>query len=366
MVRLGGKKMAIPKLSSKDLNQVLQNAQNSIIKMQEDVDAIKADIAEKMIVLKNEQEFALNELLKMSTIINESQDHNKVRGFKNKAVLSTGESLLGTYDKFGAVVHRKFLRQPMNVFNLMTTNGPMFRDNVEVKINDEKRERFKHMLMHTAAAGKGISFGEYNSPNLKLEILVDAGNLLGDTNFNVIEIDPYLAGSFNIKNLKVFEIHRDSTKEEPEYAVQNLKRVGPSRFILDRKYELLKLELDIELLFKNSNDKYPFGIKHLYFLNADFNPESFIVAKIEKNNFIETISDDIFIKDQFGRRSTTATDEDIKLYLSETNGILEYELETSNHQMMNTISRNTREFYVRIPLQNYAITSIEFDNIITR
>ena len=358
--------MAIPKLSSKDLNQVLQNAQNTIVKMQEDVDAIKADTAEKMNILKNEQEYAINELLKISTVLNESQDHNKVRGIKNKAILATGENLLGTYDKFGSLVHRKFIRQPVNVFNLITTNGPMFRDNVEVMINGEKRERYKHMLMHTAASGKGVSFGEYSSPNLKMEIAVDTGNLLGDTNFNVIEIDPYLAGSFNIKSLKVFDIHRDPAKEDPEFSAQDLKRIGPSRFILDRKYELLKLELEIELLFKNSNGLYPFGIKHLYFLNADFNPDSFIVAKIKKNNFIETISDNIFIKDQFGRRSTTATDEGIKLFLSETNGILEYELETSSHQIMNTISRNTREFYVRIPLQSCAITSIEFDDITTR
>ena len=358
--------MAIRKLSSKDLNEVLHNAEASITKMQEEVEIIKADTAEKMNVLKNEQEYAISELQKLSIILQDSSDHNKVRGINNKAVLATGENLLGTYDTFGSTVHRKFIRQPVNVFNLITTNGPMFRDNVDVKINGEKRERYKHMLMHTASSGKGISFEEFNSPYLTLEIEIDAGNLLGDTHFNVIEIDPFLAGSFNIKEMNVYELHRDPTKEEPECSAKNLRRIGPSRFIMDRKYELLKIEMKIELLFKNGSGKFPFGIKHLYFLNADFVPDSFIIAKINKNNFIETISEKIFIKDQFGKRETTTHDEDIKLYLSVTNGILEYELEPSNHQMSNIIARNTREFYVHIPLQNSAIVSVEFDEIITR
>jgi hypothetical protein len=358
--------MAIPKLNSKDLNSVLTKAQNAIVKMQSDVDSIKLDTAEKLMVLRNEQEFVMGELLKMSTILDNSADGNQLRGIKNKAILTGGESLSGTYDSFGTTVHRKFLRQPVNVFNLMTTNGPMFRDNVEVSINGEKREKHKQILMHTAAVGKGTVFGEYNSPNIKLEVTIDTGNLLGDTNFNVIEIDPFLAGSFNIKSLKVFDMHRDPASATPEYEAKDLKRVGPSRFILDRKYELLKVEMEIELLFKNGIGKYPFGLKHLYFLNADFNPDSFIVAKIEKNNFVETISEDIFVKDQFGKRATTTKDEEIRLYLSETNGVLEYELETSSNQIINAVSRNTREFFVRIPLQNSALTSIEFDRIETR
>ncbi|MED1125376.1 hypothetical protein [Bacillus atrophaeus] len=358
--------MAIPKLNSKDLNGILKKAQDKIIQMQADVDNIKADTSEKMTVLKNEQEYAISELLRMSSIIEQSQDENRLRGVRNKIVLSGPENLLGTYDKYGTTIHRKFLRQPVNVFNLMTTNGPMFRDNVEVSINGEKRERFKQMLMHTAVPDKGISFGEYNSPNLKMEITVDTTNLLGDTNFNVIEIDPYLAGSFHIKSLRVFDIHRDALSNEPEFEVKDLKRVGPSRFVLDRKFELLKIEIDIELQYKNQIGLYPFGIKHMYFLNADFDPSSYIIAKVEKDKFIETINDNIFIRDQHGRYETTATDEDIKLYLSETNGVLEYELETSRHQEVNTISRNTREFYARIPLQNSAIVSIEFASIETR
>lgn len=358
--------MAIPKLTSKDLNGILAKAQWQIAQMQTDVDAIKTDMSEKLNVLKNEQEYALGELLRMSTVLGDGQDGSQFVGVKNKVVLTGGDPLLGAYDAFGTTVHRRFLRQPLNVFNLMTIAGPMFRDNVEVSINGEKREKHKQMLMHVAAKGKGISFGEYDSPNLKLEISVDTDNLLGDTDFNVIEIDPYLAGSFNIKSLKVYDMYRDPASTTPEYEAKDLKRIGPSRFILGRKHELLKLELEIELLFKNAVGKYPFGIKHLYFLNADFNPDSVIIAKFEKNNFVETISEDIFIKDQFGKRATTVNDEDIKLYLSETDGILEYELETSTNSVINTISRNTREFYVRIPLQNSAMVSIEFDRIETR
>lgn len=358
--------MAIPKLTSKDLNSILHNAQGSIEQMRSDVEHIKSSTIEKMNVLKNEQEYAMNELGKLTKLISDSQDSNRLRGIKNKIVFGGNENLLGIFDQYGSTVHKKFLRTPVNVFNIMTMNGPMFRDNVDVSINEEIREKYKHMLMHTASAEKGIVFSEYNSPNLKLKIEVDRSNLLGDTNFNVIEIDPFLSGSFNITKMRVFDINRDITNNDPEYEVKDIKKVGPSRFILDRKYELLKIEMDIELLYKNSVGKYPFGIKHLYFLNADFNPDSHLIGKIEKNNFVETISDKIFLRDQFGIRETTATEENIKMYLSESNGILEYELETSKNQVMNSIARNTRSFYVHIPLQYSAMVSIEFDNIETR
>lgn len=356
--------MAIPRMSSKDLNKILMNAQNTIDSVKNDMNDLIRHTDYKMGILRNEQEYALSKIEGISELLNKSSDHHQLKGVRNKIVFKHHPNIKGVFDRYGATIHQKFLRPPINIFNLMTVNGPIFRDNMEVRINGEKKEVYKNMLKHHLSNKKEDLFLELASPNATIDIEIDRSNLLGNTDFNVIEINPFLPGSFHIKELRIYDIN--SQKEEPDHVIKNLGEIGQSRLVLERKYELSKIEMEIEITFQNSVGKYPFGLKHLYFLNADFDPDSYVIAKIEKSNYIETISEEIFIHDQYGKRLTNTKDEGIKLYLNEENGILEYELETSKHHEERPIAQNTNSFFVRMPLKHSAVYSIEFDKIKTR
>lgn len=359
--------MSIPKMSSKELNNILTKAQTDFEDARQRIELIKIDMLEKNIVLRNEQEYTFHQMMKLREMIENSEDSNKLKGVANKALFFNNPTLEGIFESYGSVVHPRFLRPPINVFNLMTANGPMFRDDVYVSINGEKTQRSKHILMHDNSPAKSIVFNEYDDDILVLNILTDIGYVLGDTDFNVIELDPYLPGSFDIIKLEIFTDKMNIEQGvEPDFEIENMNNVGKTRIVLDRKYPVVEVTFTIRLKFKNHNGKYPFGLKHLYFLNADFDPNSYVVAKIEKNDFIQTISDEAFLKNQFEKRLISLREEGIKLYLTNTNGVLEYELPTSRQHEQNELARNTKEFYVRVPLQSSAITSVEFSEINTR
>ncbi len=355
------------KMSSKELNDILINAQESFVKTRSDMDNMKKDLIEKSKVLKNEYEYGMHQLSRIDTIIKDSEENNSLKGVCNKVTLFQDSDLMGVYEAYGSIVHPRFIREPINLFNLNTSNGPIFRDNVSVSINEVTNERNKHILMHNNYPMKGINFDEYDEDLLYLNIKIDSGNLLGNSDFNVIEINPYLAGSFDIEILEVFSKDLDlPNNTEPIFTRDSIKGVGRTRIILDKKYSFLEVSMRIKLNYKNSNDKYPFGLRHMYFLNADFDINSHVVGKIEKNNFIETISNSIFLRDQFSKYPTTLTEKNIKIYLTNVNGTLEYELSPSSPESIKPLPRNTRVFYVHIPLKDTAISTLEFNDIQTR
>lgn len=358
--------MAIPKISSKELNEILENAQNKMVDISNDVNAIKEDIVSKMKIIQNEQEFAAQELMKLMQQTDNAHEENHLAGLENKIVFMNNKEIFGDYDIYGSTIHRKFIRTPLNVFNLMTLAGPLFRNNMSVTINGEKRERYKNMLMHQNCPEKDVFFEEFSEPNINIIIEVNREQKLGKTTFNTVEINPFLPGSFTINSMKVYDVFRDESKEDPEYQLSNIKNVGPGRYILDRKYELLRVEFDITINFRNSTGKYPFGLKHLYFLEADYISNSYVATKIEKDRFIESVHNNIYILDQFGKRQSTLTEEGIKLYLNNIDGVLEYELLSSTDLTHNIFGRNTREFYVHIPLPSFSILNIELSRITTR
>ena len=180
------------------------------------------------------------------------------------------------------------------------------------------------MLMHDSIVGKSISFEEFDTPDITIEIEINPSDLLGATNFNIIEILPYIPGSFDITGIKVFTMqdYRTNNTTVASLTIMNtISDVGASRIMIDQTRELWKIILNVHVNFSNSNNKYPFGLKHIYFLKGDYNPNSNIVFKVTKNKYIDWISEDIIIHDQNGKYESTCSEQNIKLYMEYNDGV---------------------------------------------
>jgi hypothetical protein len=353
----------IPKMNSKELSEILGASQESIARIEADMNVVKHDLSRKMAVIKNEQEYSMQELLNISELLNGTTS----KDLKNRIVYARQSGLGGSYDIYGSTVHPKFVRDPNNVFNFITAMGPVFKNNANVRINGTANEKYRAVLMHDSIAGKSVAFDEYDTADIKLEVEVNVGDLLGDTMFNMIEIEPYLPGSFTINSIDVYKIRSYLNQSVlPDYSITlPIHKAGACRIMMDQKYNLYKFIMNITIDYKNRSGKYPFGLRHLYFYNGEFDPNSHIIAKIEKNKFIDWISEDIVVRDQLGLYKSTCTSQGVKLYMVYSDGLLQYEVAPSKGLTENIIARNTKELYVKQPLFRSTM-SLEFADVANR
>lgn len=353
----------IPKMNSKELSEILNESQESIAQIESGMNLMKSDLTNKLAVIKNELEYSMQELLNIQELLNGAASHDITK----RIVFARQSSLAGKFDIYGSTVHPKFVREPNNIFNFSTVMGPVFKNNANVRINDVASEKQRAILMHDSIAGKGIAFNEYDSPIIKLEVEINVGDLLGDTQFNMIEIAPYLPGSFTIESIEVYKIQSYLTQATfPDYTMAlPINKVGACRIMMDAKYSLYKFVMNITVNYQNRNGKYPFGLRHLYFYNAEFDPDSHVIAKIEKSRYIDWVSEDITVREQLGIYDSNCTSLGTKLYMAYEGGLLQYEIVTSKGLAENIIARNIKELYVKQPLIR-SMMSLEFKDIADR
>lgn len=359
--------MSIKKMSSQEYNKILSNAINKIEDISEKTRNIKDDMYTKVKIINHEQEY-LNLLYEKSSF---GIEQNDTFIFLNNGCND------GLYESYSNVVHAFFKQKPINIFNLKVTNGKesYFRDEVDVEINGVKDEFFKNILKANDVKGKEIFFEEYEfektisltkdkhpietiNNHSTITISVDKNRVMGISKFNIIEIDPYLYKSFNIDAI---EIYTDDL-ENPILTLNNIKEVGKTRFVLDKKYEFKKVVFKITHNYNtlvNGKNIFPFGIKHLFFLEADFRNDSYIIVNYKSDSFIDDIKDIVTVYTSTKSRESTLTEEGIKVFLSNTNGVLDDEQETSN-DIKKPIARNLKEVFLQIPLRNEGIIGYSF------
>lgn len=352
----------IPKMSSKDLMDLLEQSQKSIKDIRDEIGNVRDRLDQKTAVISNAQEYAMNELLNINEALKAAQSNT------GDIIVFGNENMSGAYSRFGTTIHPAFTKEPHDIFNLSSVTGKIFKNNMIVKINDIAKEEYKNMLMHDSITDKGITFEEFDSSKLKLEILVNRDALMGGTEFNIIEFMPFIPGSFTIKDIMLYTMADALVESQkgPSFGFyRDIPAVGNCRFMLDQNRTLYRIVMDIELNFRNSNGKYPFGLKHLYFLKGNYNPNSNIVVKISRRDYIDWVSDEITLHDQNGISSSTLKEEGIKLYMNYTGGALSYEIEPSHGLSHNVIPRNIKDIFVSIPVKKSMI-SIRFKEIALR
>lgn len=359
--------MAIKKMSSQEYNNIFKNTTEKIEKISNDMKLVKNDVYKKVKIIKYEQEYLsyLNERSK------EIPNQEETFVFLNKHKYS------GLYNSYSNVCHAYFKQTPINIFNLKVVKGEesYFRDEVKVNINGIEDDYFKNILKADDVRDKEIYFEEYEfkSAIKQLEdgtsieqvdnhstitVEVDKTKAIGVSKFNVIEIDPFLYKSFDIDAIEVYT----GDSEVPTISMNNIKEVGKTRYILDKKYEFKKVVFKITHHYNTETSGkiiYPFGLKHIFFLEADFRSDSYIVIDYQSDDYIDDIKDAVIVKTAYGERTSSLSEEDIRVFLSNNNGMLENEQEPSN-DIKKPIARNLKNLFIKVPLKNESIIGYKF------
>jgi hypothetical protein len=360
----------IPKMSSAELNNIMLQSKEDIKTVNDKIDAIKGDIDKKLVIINYENQYVNQKIQEISTSLVQP-----VAGFKAFAKGSTG-----AFDVYGYTVHPRFLRAPLNVFNIALTNNKIFfRDDASVTMNSiyadktiaDTSDSYKSVLMHDSLSDKEIFFKEFDTQNISITINADTENPLGPTLFNTIELDSFLPGSYDITDItfSYYDINgtevTDKSLKDMLYEYRGvpaqevmIKRAGQSRLILPQKVSLKDITFKIKLNYgfsKAGKTVYPFGLKHLYFYDADYNMSitagdttaygSYIITTVTSGSYINLISDSITMKNTIGDIDSTLTAEKIEVYLDYIDGVLDTPVYPGDE-----IPRNTNNLYVKIPL----------------
>ena len=355
----------IPKMSSHDFNNLIEDAQNKIEDISLSISEIKDNIQTKIKVTNYEVNYLSNRMEKLESL-----------NYKTKGFILLSPDMVGQYSNFNNTVHAQFKRNPKNIFNVKPINSEemFFKDEASVYINDVSNELYKNILKHDSIKDKKIYFDEFcfeqdkNGTNyltdngqIKIDIKLNIENSYNKSKFNIIEIDPYLMCSFDIEKIEIFS----DSSEIPSLTISDLTKVSSSRIILDKKYNFYKVSFLITPKYKmllGDTDVYPFGLKHIYFYEADFKDDSYIEVSYTSNDYIDYIEDDIKLYSSTGIYETTLTEQGIKIYLDKVNNILTTEQEPTR-LVKKHFSRNVKTIYLRIPLGN-SVDSITYNNAI--
>jgi len=349
----------IPKLSSKQLMDVLEKTETRVDTLQNNISAMQLELDKQLSIFSNAMEFAAESISRFNEGLLQDESVSNTT-----FILADQEKVDGTYETYGLTVLPYAMANKRNIFNLSTAVGPIYKNNATVYIDEEVSPVFSHVLMHDAIKGKENAFDEMASPEFTLKVTVNPNEAFSAASFNTIELLPYISGSFDITGVRVFTMQDYRAKSTfPTINMDvDLRSAGACRICLEKTVELYSCEIDIKAKFKNAAGKYPFGLKHIYFLNSNYNPDSYMVFKVSRNRYVDWISDDIVIHDQNGIHATTCTDEDIRLYMSYENGVLGSEITPSKGLTQHTLPRNVYDFYVRLPIKK-GIISLKFKTI---
>lgn len=271
------------------------------------------------------------------------------------------------YEKYGNCIHPKIVGNLDNLLNFNSAAGYIFKNSATVSINEEVKEEYIDVLKHDTILNKMPTFYQYSSDTVTLTIEFPDNPIVGSATCNAIEISPFLAGASILKNITI--ITTPGTQLSNKAIVIDYDQpLEDTRILFDNTYSIKTMVLNFKLTFVNNLGMYPFGLRHIYLYNANFDTKnSNIVIKNEYKNLIKYINDNIIISDQladevgnrYSKHNTTCSEMDIKLYSYLSNGNLLYPIETHARDIFNQISRNTKVFYADIPVKK-AMYSIEF------
>lgn len=271
------------------------------------------------------------------------------------------------YEKYGNCIHPKIVGNLDNLLNFNSAAGYIFKNSATVSINEEVKEEYIDVLKHDTILNKMPTFYQYSSDTITLTIEFPDNPIVGSATCNAVEISPFLAGASILKNITI--ITTPGTQLSNKAIVIDYDQpLEDTRILFDNTYSIKTMVLNFKLTFVNNLGMYPFGLRHIYLYNANFDTKnSNIVIKNEYKNLIKYINDNIIISDQsadevgnrYSKHNTTCSEMDIKLYSYLSNGNLLYPIETHARDIVNQISRNTKVFYADIPVKK-AMYSVEF------
>lgn len=361
----------IPKLNSNQCNDIFKYAQQRIEDYNTDIQKIKKDLNSLIQVSHYELEYARN-------YINNNLVANITQSGYN--MFSLTPSVNTHFSSYGSVVHPKVLSDPTNIFNLTTISDGKyyFRNDPLVYVNDIYSLEYQDILKHDSFSKK-MFFDLYDDSFVNIKIrMPSSAEKLGSTYFNMFEIDSFLNGSYDLVSFSydVMQINGQyttttvGTDEEPL-----IKSCGKLRYVFNEKIDFSEINLKFKLNYPvdiNDTVKYPFGLKHLYFYNADFlqytnntddttNILSYAILEIpcSENKYFNTVNKTVKLVSPDKFSIVNAADDNIKFY-AHYNSIdgLSNEITPSSYEE-NLIAHNIQSLYVYIPL-----VSVNYDGTV--
>ena len=376
----------IKQMSSRQLMDIIENTYNRLQNLEDSTAIMTQDLRDRLIVVQNIQYYETQVLADLMQALTDGQntlrdsdwldrnakivfgtcieDSDKTQSYNRDQIVD------GVYSRFGSSIHPKIIGTTTDIFNFSTVEGHVFKDYATVSITPttattrNNLPKYLGCLVHDSIMDQDICFGEFDEQSLDIKIRVNPGELLGTTAFNMIEIIPYIPGSFDITRLDVYTLQSFYVgKTTPDSTLpRTIPNVGISRILMENTWNLYELHMTVRIHKTNNAGKYPFGLKHIYFINATFNPESYVVVKVQQTKNIDMISEDIVVCDQTGRIDTTCKEENIELYYDWSAGVGIDSIATSKGLSQNKLIRNVRSFYLKYPIVR-SVSSIKFNSL---
>lgn len=366
--------------NSLQLMEKFAKALSDIDKLHLDCKEIKEKMDTKLAVINTINSYTAS--LESSIMKNPGKDsYNRIIFGHNKEAL-----VGGNFDSYGEIIHAKYIEYPTSVFNILTAIGPIFKDNVEVKIfesddgtpgweepADAYKYKYCNILKHESDKSKEDVFETFASNKITLSITATSEKMLGGMRFDSIEFCPYLPASFDIQCIRLYDVEQYYTGDlsMPKLILYGegddnpkellMQKVGNTRYQLDQSYELYKIEFDIVLNYEE-NGGFPFGLRHLYFYDTAADTDSdYAVVEVKTPEYIESLGETLrLIKADGFIEETSSAQYGVEYYMYYNNGVLDQRIETNS-----IISRNIKLFYAKVPLSQPLI-GVEFPEITLR
>lgn len=355
----------IPKLTSHELNNMLNNSNEKLNTIINDIRYAKSDIAKKYKIMRVESEYIESQIETLRKTFKETNTSD-TNGMQESIFVYHDRDLSKYYDSYGCTVTPAFKGSPINTFNILATatGEAFYRDIAEVSINGVVREEFKGILKHDSIKSKVLYFDEIegDNPSVTISINLDASKIFGTTIFNMIEFDSFLNGSYTIDSIKIYT--GESVTEFTGY-----EDAGKMRIVLDKEYSFDKVEMKITPHYYETESgvkKYYIGIKHLYFYNCKFVTNGYIVSEITSRDYIDSIEDKVVINTPNGKIESTATNEKIEFYLNKLYDSNTGETTLTSRHYPSTsgdikpIALNVKTIYAKIPLSAISVIGHTF------
>lgn len=338
--------MATYKLSSQELNEEFANKKNKIDEIQLTVNNFKADMNKKLMIVNYALEIANNKLGLLNAGVN-----------TDKTLITFDNNIYnnGMFEQYCYEIHPKFKSTPNDIFNLSLTNGGcMFKQNVKCIVNGVENEEWINVLQSENIPTKSIIFDEYYTDTIEVSYTIDNTSTWGTSRFNLIEIDPYISGIYSIESIDCYTIDTaNNLSSEPTKSFSNINNFGKTRLILDEKIKFGKVVFKFKCNYKshiNDSVVYPFGIKHIFFKEADFVTESCAIVHARFDDYVEYIEDKIILFTPTGKIETSCSYYGIETYTTYENNTLLNKVQYTTKAGTYRIPKNTMSLYFKIPL----------------
>lgn len=350
--------MAIYRLSSQELNKEFAEKKEKIDEIQLTINNYKQDINKKLMIIHYAMEVANNKQSMLGAGITADQT---LISFDNNVYNN------GMFEQYCYEIHPKFKTTPIDIFNLNLSNGgAMFKQNIKCTVNGVDNEDWINVLQAENIPTKSIVFDEYYTDTVEVVYTLDNTSTWGTSRFNMIEIDPYISGIYSIESIDCYTVDTtNNLSAEPAKSFTNINNIGKTRLILDEKIRFGKVVMKFKCNYKsyiNDSVVYPFGIKHIFFKEADFVTGSCAIVHAKFNNYVEYVEDEITLFTPTENKKTTCSYYGIEAYTTYENNTLMNKIQYTTKAGTYRIPKNTTSIYFKIPLliENSADDSKEY------